>query len=949
MKKYYLLALLFCCAIKTQAQVVTTDIPYITLEDSINLTFDASQGNGDLVGISPVYAHTGIILPHSINASDWKNKPSMWGMDNPNVQLTPIGGNQHTIGINIYDMYEVGSWATGFALAFVFRNADGSVVGKNANESDILLPIFLQTQDIEGVIMDPIRPGKIVEQGEAFDFEVRTNNPNSLINLYQDGVLIGQALGDVASAGISAATVGKYYLSYTAEAGGITFSDTTYYIVRPSITVQDPPAGVEPGINIINSTTVTLCLLAPFNEYCYAVGDFSNWEANPQFFMKRSQDGERYWVTINNVTPQDENRFQYYVNGEIRIADPYSYKVLEEYSDGGINPNIYPNLIPYPEDLTHGNVSVFETDMPEYQWQNNSFTPPVKEDLVIYELLIRDFSLRKDFTTVRDSLPYIKKLGANAIHIMPIAEFEGNNSWGYNPIFHLALDKKYGPRDSFKKLVDACHDIGIAVIVDVVPNHAFGRSPYVRLYWDDDLNQPFNSPFFNPIATHPFSVGFDFNHESQYVKNYWYRAFRYWIEEYRVDGYRVDLTKGLTQVNSGGDIGAWTNYDQSRVNILLDYANSIWSVKSDFLLIFEHLGSNDEETVLANNNIILWSKATDQYNQATMGWSTGSDWTSPMSYQAKGWNMPRALGYMESHDEERLMARNVAFGNGTNPDHMANDTATALYRMQAAGAMFLLIPGPKMIWQFGELGYDYSIFWPSGEHQSRTAPKPVRWNYFWEQPRQAIYRTWSAFNVLKHMEPVYACTDFGLDLGGTGKRMWLSHPNMKVSVTANFDVVGFDMTPDFQHTGIWYNYMTGEPLQVDQTNMTLFYEPGQYYIFTDQPLPVPDTAFVPEPVAVPDGIAEEIDPLRTRIFPNPTTGNTYVEYSLEADEARSIEIRDIMGRTVRTIGSNINKPGLNRVLWNGTNDNGTPLSNGQYIVTITTNKFRVSKMVVLAR
>lgn len=637
------------------------------------------------------------------------------------------------------------------------------------------------------------------------------------------------------------------------------------------------------------------------------------------------------------------------MNGEIKVADPYSYKILEEHSNASINPNIYPNLIDYPEDLTHGNVSIFETDMAEYQWQNTSFNTPVKEDLVIYELLIRDFSLRKDFIAVRDSLIYLKKLGINVVQLMPVMEYEGNESWGYNPIFNFAVDKRYGTADGLKELIDACHNLDMAVILDIVPNHYFGRSPYVRLYWDEDAEQPFNSPFFNPVATHPFSVGYDFNHESGYVRTMWHRIFKYWIDEFHVDGYRMDLTKGLTQNNTGGDVGAWSQYDQSRVNILFDYANTIWSYAPDFHVIFEHLSDNAEETVIANGNVLLWSKATEQFNQATMGWPGDADWSWQTSYQAKGWNMPRAIGYMESHDEERLMFKNVTYGNGTNPDHMANDTATALYRMQGIGAMFLLIPGPKMIWMFGELGYDYSIFWPSGTEETRVDPKPVRWNYFWEQPRQAIYNSWSAFNTLKHMQPVFSCTDYGLDLGGTGKRMWLSHPDMKVSVTYNSDVTGFDMTPDFQHTGTWYNYMTGEPLQVNQTNMTLYYEPGQYYIFTDQLLPVPDTTFMPEPGTEPDGIAEETDPLRTRIYPNPTTGTAYIEYTLESDEAHSIEIRDITGRSVRTITSNINNAGLNRVVWNGMDDNGNAVSNGQYIVTITTDKFRLSKMLVLAR
>ena len=931
------------------AQVVSTDVAYFTVEDSINLTFDATQGNGNLNGTTPVYIHTGVITPNSDHKGDWQKQVSLWGQADPDVQMNAIGGNQHTIGINIGDFYGVSSGNQVKAMAMVFRNADGSVVGQNADGSDIFIPVFETTTDLDAVIMDPIVPGTVIAAGDPLSFNVRTNNSSSLVNLYQDGALLGQGFGDDVSAALNTTIPGKYYLSYTAEVGGETLADTTYYVVRPDVIVADPPAGVEPGINFVNSTTVTLCLWAPFKEHCYAIGDFSNWEVDPAYMMNRSLDGERYWITLNNVSAGQEYRFQYFVDGQFKVADPYSYKILEQYSDGEISPLIYPDLIPYPVGLTSGNVSVFQTDMPEYQWQVNNFTSPAKEDLVIYELLIRDFTLRKDFIAVRDSLPYLKRLGINALQLMPIMEFEGNNSWGYNPIFNMAVDKKYGPADNLKELIDACHAEGIAVILDIVPNHAFGRNPYVKMYWDAGQQRPaWNSPYHNPGATHPFSVGYDYNHQSGYVQTMWHRIFRHWIEEFRVDGYRMDLTKGITQncsMPSCGhgfeDIGLWSGYDQSRVDLLFMYSNEIWSYKPDFHVIFEHLSDNAEETVFANGNIMLWSKATDQYNEATMGWSGNSDWGWQMSYQAKGWNLPRSVGYMESHDEERLMYKNVNYGNATAPPHLATDTATALYRMQGAGAMFFLIPGPKMIWQFGELGYDFSINWPSETEISRTAPKPVRWNYLWEEPRQKLNKVWSALIKLKHEHPVYSCTTYGLDLGGTGKRMWLSHPDMNVSATCNFDVTGFDMTPDFQHTGTWYNYFTGEPYEVNATNQTLYYEPGQYYVFTDQPLPIPDTTFTPL-VEEPDGVAEPTAN-DVKVYPNPTGQWTLLEFTLDGEELQSVEVIDMMGRKADQLDINSNRTnGLNRFKWDA-----SEFEAGQYSFRITTDKMVRTSMVVV--
>jgi len=947
MKKLFLLstATLFHWAI--QAQVVTTVPPYFTLEDSVTITFNATQGNGVLNGTTPVYVHTGVINSESAHGGDWQNQVSTWAENTASTLMTSLGGNQHRIGLRPTNYYGAGDWQGVRALAMVFRNSAGTQVGQNADGSDIFIPVFTTTTSLDAVIMNPIVKGRVVSVNDPVTFNVRSNNPGSLIRLYRDGVLLNQGIGDNLSTNIATPASGKFYLSYTCEAGGVTISDTTYYVVRPAVTVQDPPAGTEPGITIVNSTTVRLCLWAPFKQFAYAVGDFSNWELDPAYMMNRSLDGERYWITLNNVTPGQEYRFEYYVDGMYRVADPYSYKVLEEFSDGAINPNIYPDLIPYPEGLTSGDVSVFQTEMTPYQWVSGTFQRPAKEDLVIYELLIRDFSFRKSFSAVIDSLDYLKDLGVNAIKLMPIMEFEGNDSWGYNPTFFMAVDKKYGPANELKRLIDECHQKGIAVILDIVPNHSFGRNPYVQLYWDEGMQRPSaNSPYHNPVATHPFSVGYDFNHESQYVRQMFKRIFRYWINEFKIDGYRVDLSKGLTQNNTGSDVGAWSAFDQSRINIIFDYANDIWALDPGFHLILEHLGDNSEETVLANGNIMLWGKATDQFNQATMGYQNNSDWGWQTSYQAKGWNSPRLVSYMESHDEERLMFKNVNFGNNSQAGYNARDTAIAVSRMEAAGAMHFLIPGPKMLWQFGELGYDISINWPSGMEISRTAPKPVRWTYFWEEPRQRLYKVWSAIMKLKHMQPVYSVTTYGLDLWGFGKRMWLSHPDMNTSVTANFGVTAFDMTPDFQNTGTWYNYMTGEPLQVNQTNMTLNYQPGQYYIYTTQPLPIPDFSYTAEPVT--PGSISESDVFSTNVYPNPTTGNTFIEFDPKGERVTGVEIFDLMGRPVKRFDQTYTI-GLNRLSWNGADQNGSPLPSGQYVVSISTDVRRVCRMVLLSR
>ena len=150
----------------------------------------------------------------------------------------------------------------------------------------------------------------------------------------------------------------------------------------------------------------------------------------------------------------------------------------------------YPNLKPYPTGKTTGIVSVLQTAKPAYTWQVNNFSRPNKQNLIIYELLVRDFTAAGNFQTLTDTLSYLQRLGVNAIEVMPFNEFEGNSSWGYNPDFYFAPDKAYGPENVVKKFIDECHKRGIAVIMDMVLNHSFGSSPMVQMYWDGMNNIP---------------------------------------------------------------------------------------------------------------------------------------------------------------------------------------------------------------------------------------------------------------------------------------------------------------------------------------------------------------------------------------------------------------------------------------------------------------------------
>jgi hypothetical protein len=525
------------------------------------------------------------------------------------------------------------------------------------------------------------------------------------------------------------------------------------------------------------------------------------------------------------------------------VADVYADKILDQWNDPWISTNIYPNIKPYPYGLTTEPVSVLEINQTPFNWTDQSYIKPAKEKLVVYELLMRDFMEEESYLNLIDTLDYLENLGITAIELMPINEFEGNNSWGYNPSFYFAPDKAYGKEEDLKAFINEAHNRGIAVVMDIALNHSFGQSPMVRMYFDPSAGtygQPTaENPWFNQTPTHDFNVGYDFNHESTHTRNFCKRVLGYWLNEYHIDGYRFDLSKGFTQNYTLGNIAAWSAYDQSRVNILTDYYNHMQTVEPGSYCILEHLGDNSEETVLANIGMMPWGKMTTQFEEASMGYSGDINWAS---YQNRGWNQPNLVAYAESHDEERLMYKNLQFGNSSGSYDVQN-LPTALKRQELAHCLLIPIPGPKMIWQFGELGYDISIFQCENgtiSNNCKIDPKPILWNYYDDPNRLHVYKVTAALNQLKKNYQTFSTNTYTLDGSGKGKRLILDGASMDAVVVGNFDVISINMIPGFTHTGTWYDYFTGQTINVLSTTDAFGYSPGEYHLYTDQPLPLPD-------------------------------------------------------------------------------------------------------------
>ncbi len=867
-----------------------------TDNDSIEVLFNAALGNAGLAGYTgDVYAHTGVITNQSSGGSDWKYVKADWGVNIPACKLTSLGNNLWLlkIGPSIRQYYGVPAGETILKMAFVFRSGvqvgGAWLEGKAAGGADIFWDVYPSGLTVN--ISSPSTDFVITTLNATTTVQVGASFADS-VGLMMDQQVLTMIAGNNLTYPLTATSYGAHWIKAIAKNDTGMVADSFYYFVSQPVTIAEVPAGMKDGINYTSNSSLTLVLFAPLIQNVFVIGDMNNWLPDQAYFMKKTADGKRFWLEINGLTPGQEYIYQYLCDGSIRIGDPYAEKVSDPWSDSYIGPETYPGMLSYPFGKTTGTATVFQTAQVPYVWQTSSFTPPSNTDLIVYELLIRDFTEKHTFQSVIDTLSYLKGLGVNAIEFMPVSEFEGNISWGYNPDYYFAVDKYYGKADDFKKLVDACHENGIAVIMDIVLNHSFGSSPYVGLYWDKANNRPAaNSPFYNPIAKHDFNVGYDMNHSTDETRLYCSNILKFWQEEYRVDGYRFDLSKGFTQNNTLGNTAAWGAYDASRITILKRYFDTIRSVNPDAILILEHFADNTEEKELANAGMLIWGNMNYNYRYANCGYTTGSN--SDLSwgvYSNRGWTQPNLVTYMESHDEDRQMFYCINSGNSTG-SYTIRDTITAINRLKLTGAFFFCLPGPKMIWQFGELGYDYSINWPSGTSASRLDPKPPRWDYLENFQRKHLRHYWSSLIKLRTEQAVFESTDFNGEYNGPLKKFRIRNNDMAVVVLGNFDIQSANIIPNFYTTGMWYDYLRGDSLNVTNVNAVVNLPPGGFRVYTSKKLETP--------IGLEESNADFPGLL---LSPNPCNG----QFSVFIPEGQGIQemgLYDLNGRLIRTLES----------------------------------------------
>ncbi|WP_130735666.1 alpha-amylase family glycosyl hydrolase [Flavobacterium sp. J27] len=889
---------------------------------SATLLFDKT-GTGLASYSGTIYAHTGL----TVNGAEWQNVIGSWGNNTTQPALTLVSGSVYKLDL------------TPTILAF-YNNPTGSVtkvniVLRSSDGTQQTVNLELPIGSFQANLTSPYENSTtILNSGGSLNITANNTNGNADYNLIANGVSIHTFTGSSYNFTDTNITANKNYELQISQ-GAVSNSKYFAVVVNPSTITEALPNGLEIGINYnaSDNTKATLVLNAPGKDFVYIAGSFNDWNPNSSYAMKKDTGSEKFWLELTGLTPGQVYTYQYWVVDQtptvnsqamVKTADPCSTLVLSPYDDPWIPETSFPGITStyaYPTGQER-EVTVLQTGQTPYNWQVTNFTKPNKDNLVIYELLVRDFDADRNYQDVIDKIDYFKNLGINAIELMPVMEFEGNESWGYNTAYHMALDKFYGTENKLKELIDLCHQNGIAVILDIAFNHAFGRNPMVRMWMNDPDGDGWGSPntdnpYFNTVARHTYSVGEDFNHASIYTKDYVKRTLKHWITDFKIDGFRWDLTKGFTQNCTSGDESCTNAYQQDRIDVLKEYVDYTWGLDPDHYAIFEHLGSDSEEQQWANyrlgegKGIMMWGEMFYNYKELAKGYAANADITR-IGHVSRGFTGKRLIGYPESHDKDRLMYEAVTNGNVAGAYPVNGNLNNALNRMASLGAVSIMVPGPKMIWHFQELGMDDSIYTCNngsvnsesdatpGDCKLDTKPQP-QWveNWLTDPVRGPIYTKYAKMIALKTTEPVFNGNyTISPDGNNVKQRIYVYDNSLPVSqlknvvILANFSVADLTINPNFPYTGTWYDLMNDTPYTVTNTTAVITIPSGQFRIYGNQPSSLQNEDFQDENTVM--------------MYPNPAKST--LQLSLDA---KKLEIYTITGQLVKTFNSVIANQNLN--------------------------------------
>ena len=701
--------------------------------------------------------------------------------------------------------------------------------------------------------------------------------------------------------------------SYSIEA--IIEGETYTVYDQPEIEIEHAalPTGVDMGPNWINNEMI-LAVFAPDQPGMQVIitSPGETGSSTDAIVMKNATDLEDvWWLELDLDFGQYE--YEYLLLNGSRIADPLSRRISNgktriEVGGGGA------------------------TTSDDFNWQSNDYVKPVLDTLIIYELHVDDFAAQGSgqgtFDDVIAKLNYLKSSGINAIELMPVTEFPGSRSWGYDPEIMSAVESTYGSPEDFMTLVDEAHERGIAVILDLVWNHIRSSSPIWQIQPNYDLNPYIKiHTELNPNETEGSWGMLDLDHFNSHTIDYINQVHEIWVNEYRIDGFRYDATRYVGWNMSQPEFGlpAWTDalneFAPSTYQIAEHLPAQPWLIDNTSLTSSWHDSFHDLILEDAHSNY----NSTMTYMSQLVGLHEYSN--TDNAYSAR----TQAVKFMISHDEQSVIQEMVEFDSYTLEQARERDKFHATILMTSLG-----IP---MIWQGQEFGFQSGWNDDNGNgdwDDEKLGYRPVDWSLLNTDEGQSHLAHYSKMMRFRKKNPALSKgTFFDLYRYASEKVIVYGYKdesdgnnNDQVVVIANFSASDRTVyNVPFISAGNWYNITeSGNDLYTGDGNF------GEYSIPAKSAVVYSKNQYELG-IKVPEIVPEKFQTLFA--YPNPFNPSTILQFDIpnlgETSYKVSLTIFDLNGRFVENIFNKSLKSGSYKINWNPKN-----ISTGLYLVVLKT-------------
>ena len=613
------------------------------------------------------------------------------------------------------------------------------------------------------------------------------------------------------------------------DSGQVSFSFVDFNL-QYQINNVSAPIGINDGLNI-DGNNVIIALYAPGKEYVSITGSWNSEFPNGEIM---NLSGDTLWWYQKEL--DDGNyTYQYNLEGVKYVADPWSLDVewVDPFS-GNESGNF--------QDAK----TFFAIGEEEYTWNDDAYIRPETKDLVIYELNVGDFLGQEGITGTYSEIinkiqsGYFNDLGINAIELMPINEFEGSYSWGYNTSYAMAPESSYGTPNDLKNLIDIAHQNNIAILLDVVYNHMWGSSPLFQLYHPLD-NYEWDShdfslcPYFDNA---PSDWGYKLEHWHE-VNGRQYRGWKYvedalkiWVEEYHVDGFRFDYVDGIGWGDNNDGAAYYVdlldNLDPSLILIAeADNASQINTTDFDSGWDYSYHHNLFDNILGIYVDVDNVTNHINAYNQG-YGFVTGP------------------INYIESHDENRLIYQSTEFQN-----HSLEEA----YQRSMLGASILFTShGVPMIYS----GQEFAQNAPVRDAYGFPISQPLQWSNLENENVQELNNHYKKLISLRNNYDILKEPPLELKYSSNSTNSivyWRADENQKIVIAINLGIYPQVIDIEFPHNGEWNEYIGDTQIQID-TNWYGGFNllPLTAYIFLpneEEPLLLGDLNF--------DGIINVID------------------------------------------------------------------------------------------